>query len=183
MFFEWCHFIWFDFIFLGYGWQWIDSNTVFPREHAIRAGRSIDGNTIYVARAFHENDLLPAKAIVTDESHLAYVSYDGEEFAKPEYEILRTGAFVWELARDGAIPRNAIVIGKTVDGENLYMGRCLHEGTQTPGKVQASHGCLYIPFDGEELRFDEYEVLVLKWIELPVLFMCSGFFFEFVLIK
>lgn len=42
------------------------------------------------------------------------------------------------------------------------MGRCLHEGTQTPGKVQPSHGCLYIPFNGEEVSVTEYEVLVLK---------------------
>lgn len=53
-------------------------------------------------------------------------------------------------------------IGKTLDGENLYMGRCLHEGTLTPGKVQQSHGCLYIPFNGEEISVKEYDVLVLK---------------------
>lgn len=28
-------------------------------------------------------------------------------------------------------------------------------------QVQASHGCLYIPYDGEELSFKDYEVLVI----------------------
>lgn len=55
-----------------------------------------------------------------------------------------------------------LATGKTLDGENLYMGRCLHEGTLTPGKIQPSHGCLYIPFNGEEISVKEYDVLVLK---------------------
>lgn len=138
----------------------IDSNSTFPKEHAIRAGRDADGSTIYVGRAFHANDMLPAKVI--PDKQIAFVSYDGEEIPKTEFEVLRSGVFVWEFATGGEIPSGAIVIGKTIDGENLYMGRCLHEGTQTPGKVQASHGCLYIPFNGEELSFQEYEVLVLK---------------------
>jgi hypothetical protein len=42
------------------------------------------------------------------------------------------------------------------------MGRALHQGTQTPGKVQPSHGCLYIPFEGAEIPIQEYEVLCIK---------------------
>lgn len=62
----------------------------------------------------------------------------------------------------GEIPSGALVIGKTAEGEPLYMGRCLYQGTQTPGKIHPTHGCLYIPFDGEEISVSEYEVLVLK---------------------
>lgn len=73
---------------------------------------------------------------------------------------------VWKLLRVlsylGEIPSGALVIGKTVEGEPLYMGRCLYQGTQTPGKIHPTHGCLYIPFDGEEISVNEYEVLVLK---------------------
>lgn len=104
--------------------------------------------------------MLPAKVI--PDKQLAYVSFNGEEIEKNEFEVLRSGDFVWEFATHGEVPAGAIEIGRTVDGEPLYMGRCLHEGTQTPGKVQVSHGCLYIPFNGEEIRVNEYEVLVLK---------------------
>lgn len=51
------------FLRLGYGWQSVDENSPFPKQHAIRAGRDSDGHIIYVGRAFHENDLLPAKVI------------------------------------------------------------------------------------------------------------------------
>lgn len=160
--------------------------SVFPTSHAIRAGRDSDGCNIYVGRAFHENDLLPAKVI--PDKQLAFVSFDGCEIPKTEFEVLRSGDFVWEFATNGDIPMNAMPIGqlklfysfeqnkiyhwlflhqkkhagKTIDGENLYMGRCLYEGTQTPGKIQPSHGCLYIPYNGEEISVREYEVLVFK---------------------
>lgn len=69
------------------------------------------------------------------DKQLAYVSYGGEEHPKSEFEVLRSGDFVWEFAAAGEIPDGAIEIGQTADGEKLYCGRALHEGTQTPGKV------------------------------------------------
>lgn len=101
----------------GYGWQILDSTSTFPKEHAIRAGRDSDGCTIYVGRAFHGNDLLPAKII--PDKQLAYVSFDGEEIEKHEFEVLRSGEFVWEFAQNGDVPRNAIVIGRN-SNENPF---------------------------------------------------------------
>ena len=60
------------------------------------------------------------------------------------------------------MPEGALEVGQTADGEKLYMGRALHGGAQTPGKLQPSHGCLYIPFNGAEACMTEYEVLVKK---------------------
>lgn len=41
----------------------------------------------------------------------------------------------WQSGSGGAVPYNAIVMGTTADGEKLYMGRVLHQGSLTPGKV------------------------------------------------
>lgn len=60
------------------------------------------------------------------------------------------------------MPEGAVEMGCTADGEKLYMGRAIHGGAQTPGKLQSSHGCLYIPFAGAEVLMTEYEVLVSK---------------------
>lgn len=94
---------------IGYGWQMLTSSSIFPTLQAIRAGRDADGCNIYVGRAFHENDLLPAKVI--PDKQLAFVSFDGCEFPKTEFEVLRSGDFVWEFATNGEIPMNAIPIG------------------------------------------------------------------------
>jgi hypothetical protein len=63
----------------------------------------------------------------------------GEEVLKEDFEVLRSGDFVWVFATAGSVPEGAVVAGKTADGEDLYIGRCLHQGTQTPGKVHPSH--------------------------------------------
>lgn len=117
----------------GFAWQFIGPETPFPYNVAVRAGRDSDGAPIFAGRAFHEGDMLPAK--VHPDKRVAYVGYGGEEIPKYEYEILRSGDFVWEFAAGGEVPIGAVEVGKTADGEGLYLARCLYQGTQTPGKV------------------------------------------------
>lgn len=126
----------------------------------VRGGIDSDGTVIYIGRAFHEGDMIPAK--VMPDKNAAYICYGGEEILKEDFEVLRSGDFVWEFSAGGTIPEGAVSCGATADGEPLYVGRALHQGTQTPGKVQLSHGVLYIPFDGAEVSISEYEVLCLK---------------------
>lgn len=78
--------------------------------------------------------MLPAK--VLPHNNIAYVTHNGEEIGKDEYEILRAGNFAWEFATNGEVPDRAVIAGQTMDGEKLYFGRCIHQGTQTPGKVR-----------------------------------------------
>ncbi|XP_036147284.1 uncharacterized protein LOC105833177 [Monomorium pharaonis] len=127
-------------------------------ENAVSGGRDSDGSAIYVGRAFHDGDMVPAKVI--PDKGVAYISHGGEEHPKDNYEVLCQGEFAWEFCSNGEVPEDAIIAGQTGDGEPLYVGRVLHSGSQTIGKIQPSHGCLYIPFDGEELSFKDYEVLV-----------------------
>ncbi|XP_053677715.1 natterin-4-like isoform X2 [Anopheles nili] len=140
-------------------WQYCNTNGPFPT-NMVRAGIDTDGEVIYVGRAFHEGDMIPAKVIPT--KNLAFVCHGGEEVPKEDFEVLRYGAFVWEFSSKGAVPETAIKIGQTAEGEPLYMGRAIYQGSQTPGKVHSSHGCCYIPFDGAEVSVEDYEVLCVR---------------------
>lgn len=131
----------------------------FP-PNMVRGGIDRDGTFIYIGRAFHEGDMIPAK--VMPDKNECFVCYGGEEHQKDDFEVLRAGTFVWEFSMGGVLPEGAVACGQTADGEPLYVGRALHQGTQTPGKVQLSHGCLYIPINGEEVSICTYEVLCLK---------------------
>ncbi|XP_014244050.1 natterin-4-like [Cimex lectularius] len=154
----------------GYGWippsscmgtfQWVPCYAGAVPPAAVHAGMDRDGGHLFVGRAFHAGDLLPAK--VAPNHGTAFVSYGGSEISKSDYEVLCSSHTAWKYARGGEVPPEAIRIGQTSDGEGLFMGRTMLDGTLTPGKVHPSHGCLYVPFDGEERRFDEYEILVLS---------------------
>lgn len=117
-------------IFQGCSWQHVNVTGSFP-DNMVRGGVDVDGAVIYIGRAFHEGDMLPAKVIPDKNS--AFVCYGGEEHFKEDVEVLRAGTFVWEFSSAGNIPEGAVSCGQTADGELLYVGRCLHQGTQTPG--------------------------------------------------
>lgn len=175
------------------GCEWSAANFGQVPAYALSAGVDKGGETLYVGRAFHEGDVVPAKVVPSHGG--AYVPWGGAEHKKDYYEVLclppGRGQVSWVARSGGAVPDNAVSIGTTTSGERLFVGRVFHDGTITPGKVRSrrcmksrasagprwsvlisflshlwqvhgSHGCCYIPYGGKELRFPEYEVLVIS---------------------
>lgn len=127
-----------------------------PRD-AVLGGRDTDGAQIYVGRAEHQGDLLPCK--VMPSKKIAFISHNGAEIAKHNFDILVGSDVKWKKERNGKIPKDSYPGGRTSSGEVLYIGRAEHNRSQTIGKVHPSHGCLYIPYGGKEIPFKDYEVL------------------------
>lgn len=73
-----CHFV------IAYRWITRTGTQSLP-ENAIFGGRDSDGSKIYVGRAFHNGDTLPAKVI--PDKNVAYVCYNGEEHPKDNFEV------------------------------------------------------------------------------------------------
>ncbi|CAH0559317.1 unnamed protein product [Brassicogethes aeneus] len=142
-------------------YYWVDTSVYggVPST-ALKGGTDVDGDEIYVGRAFHEGDLIPAKVIPA--KNVAYVAYGGQEVAKDCFQVLCEQRFKWVFTRGGEIPPGAVQGGHTSDGEPLYIGRVYYSESFTVGKVHPSHGCLYIPFNCEEKSFHEFETLVLE---------------------
>ncbi|XP_011263785.1 uncharacterized protein LOC105255934 [Camponotus floridanus] len=141
------------------GYKW----TRWPAPYAdsrmlISIGRDMDGMNLVVGRAMHQGDMLPAK--VKPDHGVAYVSYGGAEYTKHDFEVLMPAHFNWIRSGHGHVPEHAVEAGRTTSGEMLYVGRTFHNGIPCVGKVQRSHGVMYIPFDGKEIPCREYEVLV-----------------------
>lgn len=66
--------------------QWRHANaTSCYQPGTISGGRDTDGAEIFVGRAFHEGDLIPAKVIPSKQ--VAYVSHNGLEIAKYDFEV------------------------------------------------------------------------------------------------
>ncbi|KAK9295884.1 hypothetical protein QLX08_009942 [Tetragonisca angustula] len=126
----------------------------------IFVGKDLDGMNLVVGRALHQGDMLPAK--VKPEHGVAYVSHGGNEHIKHDFEVLMPADFKWVPARHGHVPPHAVEAGRTVDGEMLYIGRAYQNGVPCVGKIHRTHGVLYVPYEGREIPFREYEVLVLS---------------------
>lgn len=117
-----------------------------------------DGEPIYIARARFNGALIPGKLVPSHQ--VCYVPWSGTENGVAEYEVLCGSGGSWIPTSGDAIPGSAMPAGETEDGEPLFIGRAAHEGTLTVGKVQPSHGCVYIPYGGSELRYPEYEIFI-----------------------
>lgn len=141
--------------------EWVPTTSSSPLpDDAILGGSDVDGSEIYVGRAYHKGDLLPCKVI--PDNKVAYIAYGGSEVAVHNFEILTGEDVQWEYTMNGDIPDGAFPGGETSDGETLFIGRVEHDGAQTVGKVHQSHGCLYVPFGGQEVAHTEYETLIGK---------------------
>ncbi|KYM83378.1 hypothetical protein ALC53_06110 [Atta colombica] len=140
------------------GYKWVRWSSYADRNMMISIGRDLDGMNLVVGRAMHQSDMLPAK--VKPDHGVAYVSHGGAEHMKHDFEVLMPAHFNWIRAGHGHVPEYAVEAGRTANGEMLYVGRTYHNGAPCVGKVQRSHGVLYIPFDGKEIPYREYEVLV-----------------------
>lgn len=121
-------------------------------------GGEDNGEAVYIVRCNFQGDLVPGKLVPSHGQ--AYVPWGGAENPVKEYEVLCDFNGTWVSCNGCNVPPNAVPAGQTGDGESLFIGRVVHEGTLTVGKIQPSHNVCYIPFAGQELGFEQYEVLV-----------------------
>jgi Protein of unknown function (DUF3421) len=64
----------------------------------------------------------------------------------------------WVAARDGNVPH--FPSAHSEQGETLFIGRDLHQGSMIVGKIQPIHGVYYIAYENKELNFHKNEVFV-----------------------
>ena len=63
----------------------------------------------------------------------------------------------WKWARDGHVPAHGVVSGEGNEGVE-YVGRAYHDGALCIGRIVHDHKTCYIPFYGEEVAIDTYQV-------------------------
>lgn len=87
-------------------WTPTTSRAPLPR-NAILGGRDTDGAQIYVGRASHEGDMIPCKVIPSKQ--VAYVSHNGFEIAKHNFDILIGNDVKWKKEKTERFPRERIL--------------------------------------------------------------------------
>ncbi|KAG8227436.1 hypothetical protein J437_LFUL000445 [Ladona fulva] len=74
-------------------------------------------------------------------------------------EVLCGSNLVWEESSFGRSNPRAVVGGKTILGENLYIGLAKHSSDSIVGKVHPSHKRCYVAYNGRELYYLHYKIL------------------------
>ncbi|KAG4078479.1 hypothetical protein HA402_009191 [Bradysia odoriphaga] len=146
-------------------WKKLTNKIDVYTSSAVHAGTDIDGSPTYVARAPFTNQIIPGKLVVRQDGTLFFFyCYGGGEFLVDNklVEFLVNDGYCWEKdqRKNGEVPANAIIGGKGVYNMSHYIGRAYHERVWIPGKIDGLNKCLFVPFDSEEHRKDEYYVLV-----------------------
>lgn len=113
----------------------------------------------HVGRARHRNSLLPGTVdLVKLQCH---VTWGSEAHSKSRFQYLYNCRGKFVPTKDDHIPVGAVQGGFSDFGEPLFIGRVQVGMKMLVGKVQPSHKVCYVPMFGGELKYSEYEILVL----------------------
>ena len=132
--------------------------------NAIVGGNESDGRLLYVSRAFYQGSDIPGKTA----THLpgCNIAVQGKEITiEEDFEIL-TGSnnYVWtELAQPSKLLTiSPIVGGFEAEGREIFIAKGKHKGFWIPGKYYSKQNVCRIPFGGEEVLTEEFQVLCFK---------------------
>jgi hypothetical protein len=75
--------------------------------------------------------------------------------------------YTWKSATGGNIPAGAKANGREADGTPLYTARAKTQNGLHPGKVRPAFGAANIPYGGNEIKVNPYEVLMEegRWVK------------------
>ena len=175
---------------------WVTASGGAVPPNAVRGGTAPNGESVYVGRALHVNVNLVPGQIVPSAGNL-FLCWSSAAHSYQQYEALvvdNQDGFHWVYSSKGEVPPNSVVggeqigenyyIGRTVTGSNISSGKTWRgrpinlpakraANTQLLGKVHCSHEVLYVPYDGLEYMYREYEVLVSKVRPKSLQRLCS----------
>ena len=163
-------------------YSWIDARDGEVPQGALAAGMTSNGEVTYAARVVVNGVDVPGH--LAPPKHYCQVSYAATEREHTQYQVLTIedpAGFYWKLDSQGHLPERVVFggedgkkmgVGRTITGSDVSVGKtykgvpirlptCKTKASlQLVGKVHPSHGCLYVPYEGLEYIYREYEVLV-----------------------
>ncbi|OAD53206.1 C3 and PZP-like alpha-2-macroglobulin domain-containing protein 8, partial [Eufriesea mexicana] len=132
---------------------WIDYNESYGLpQNAVMA--SEDG--LYIGRTHYRDSLVPGGI----RNNVCTITWGGTSHDMKDFQVLCGEEVNWVKSWEGSVPLYALPAGESEDGYALFIGRVLHEGVYHVGKIQPNHQICYIPIDGFEEPYIDYETLV-----------------------
>lgn len=148
----------------SYEWLYIDESVTVEELSKLGLIMGVDkeGDPVFAARVYLEEDLLPAYYVPKMKG--VYAAWNCQaHFLTEGIEVLHINHdeadYSWVAASNGEIPPNALATGYCETGETLYTARTEYKDRIRYGKLHPSHGCAYVPYKNKEANSREYEIL------------------------
>ncbi|CAL8121764.1 unnamed protein product [Orchesella dallaii] len=142
--------------------QWVPCCNGARPPGAIEGGFDASSKSrLFIIRAHHKGGLYPGTLNMAKEK--ATIAVYGRECQLEIYEVLVAPYSSISWVRGPPIGEawpQAIVGGVSDAGETLFIGRALHNGTWSVGKIHGTHGVCYIPCKGNVYGYKDFEILV-----------------------
>ncbi|KAG6813692.1 hypothetical protein H0H92_008540 [Tricholoma furcatifolium] len=140
----------------------------FP-QYAIEVGQQ-RSFPVFISRVYWDGGKLACKPEIGAASGAfdkgaAVIGYKHKEFHVDVYEVLvgNTRALRWVPVHGkvnvGALNARPVEGGHEDNGTPLFIAKAMHHGSYYPGKASATLDGAYIPIDGTEKNFKDFEIL------------------------
>lgn len=134
-------------------------------EGAVKCGQH-HGETAYPGRVRHNGEILIGTAVPS--AGICYIAKDGNVAELKEFEILTVDCgdpLIWENTSGTNLSSKAVKSGRAKDQEILYVGRHVEGENTYIGWVHPTEGRLHVNQEGGEKVFEDYELLVHKFLD------------------
>ncbi|XP_058117893.1 uncharacterized protein LOC131260221 [Anopheles coustani] len=137
---------------------WVDYTFDDVPQNAVVAYTNLS-ETLYIGRAKHRGSITPG--VISPLQRTCTIVWGGIVWPKSEFEVLINVNGMFVPVVNNRIPPNAFPAGQSEAGETLYIGRIkLGDRWSVVGKVHPSHRVCYVPYNGVERGFENYEIFV-----------------------
>ncbi|XP_034247775.1 uncharacterized protein LOC117649277 [Thrips palmi] len=128
---------------------------------AVQAGVFTDNLPTFVARVWHDNNILPG---IARPNVGAWASWQDYEVKKENFEVLIADEVTWIPAANGVIPLGAQPTGVYLNGTDLYTCRVLDETAfiLESGLIMKGQTVCSIPWQNRTALYPVYEVMLYK---------------------
>lgn len=133
-------------------WVDFDETLGLPRNVIV-----VSEDGLYVGRARHQGSVTPGGV----RDNVLTLAWGRNAYEKRNFQVLCGKEVGWVKSWEGSVPLHALPAGETEDGYALFIGRVLDEGVYHVGKIQPNHQVCYVPLNGHEVSYLEYETLVI----------------------
>lgn len=141
---------------------WVEVSKGELPKGATVGGYMSDGEPLYIGRGMVSGCFVPGS--IHPSEKLLHLAWRKKVYKLKKFQVLVYAEGLFEpLTVDDEIPIGSVSGGECDQDEDIFIGRVNHENSLIIGRISPSEGACHIPYDGQQLAFeDDFEIYTMK---------------------